>query len=392
MSGASCHFCAHRNPTGSKFCNECGSPLDLKPCPHCEAMNHVGVDRCYQCASAFAIDTDREVVEMGIGASRATAFAPKPAAGAPTTSDTIPVAFSEHASAEGRKAAPQEPYMAGAGTQARDSVDGELPSPFAAPRTPAPRTEAAIDMQRAQAVRAYRVPRKGFPYAALALVVLCAIGAGGYYYAYESGTWSRIIAAVRSRVDHGGSNAQLAAPAGAKPPGQAVAREGAPQADSSLPASPMNAPAASASPTAVAPTPPSAPMAPTTLESTPAAVVSPATNATDSARATGATPENSARATGATPETVDAPAAASASAPSHAPSATPAPARPSRAARARSAPVTRTSPPSSTASTAQQSAEVHVDRDALATQRLIERDLAGFLPPGRSPDSTRARP
>ncbi|HEY6826920.1 MAG TPA: zinc ribbon domain-containing protein, partial [Gemmatimonadaceae bacterium] len=52
-SGSSCHFCARANPAGSKFCNDCGEPLDLKPCSHCDAFNHVAVDRCYQCGTPF---------------------------------------------------------------------------------------------------------------------------------------------------------------------------------------------------------------------------------------------------------------------------------------------------------------------------------------------------
>src|SRR5215471_9532148 len=30
-----CRFCDHYNPAGAKFCNDCGSPLHLKPCEQC---------------------------------------------------------------------------------------------------------------------------------------------------------------------------------------------------------------------------------------------------------------------------------------------------------------------------------------------------------------------
>ena len=38
-----------RNPAGAKFCNECGSPLHLKPCNQCDAVNHQAATNCYKC-------------------------------------------------------------------------------------------------------------------------------------------------------------------------------------------------------------------------------------------------------------------------------------------------------------------------------------------------------
>ncbi|QPF71823.1 zinc ribbon domain-containing protein [Roseateles sp. DAIF2] len=43
-----CPFCEHRSPPGSKFCNECGAALHLRPCPHCGALNDITQTR--QCA------------------------------------------------------------------------------------------------------------------------------------------------------------------------------------------------------------------------------------------------------------------------------------------------------------------------------------------------------
>ncbi len=50
MPASRCGFCLHDNPAGSKFCNECGSPLHLRPCPHCEAVNDDIARTCYRCA------------------------------------------------------------------------------------------------------------------------------------------------------------------------------------------------------------------------------------------------------------------------------------------------------------------------------------------------------
>src|SRR4051812_48131511 len=34
-----CPYCDHLSPVDSKFCNECGAALHLRPCPHCGAVN-----------------------------------------------------------------------------------------------------------------------------------------------------------------------------------------------------------------------------------------------------------------------------------------------------------------------------------------------------------------
>jgi hypothetical protein len=51
MLALSCSLCRHVNPPGSKFCNECGSPLRLTPCLQCDAVNDVGSATCHQCGA-----------------------------------------------------------------------------------------------------------------------------------------------------------------------------------------------------------------------------------------------------------------------------------------------------------------------------------------------------
>ncbi|TMG83952.1 MAG: hypothetical protein E6H78_11005 [Betaproteobacteria bacterium] len=53
MSPVSCLFCGHPNPVGSKFCNECGSPLHLNPCPECATINEHDAPKCYQCGAGL---------------------------------------------------------------------------------------------------------------------------------------------------------------------------------------------------------------------------------------------------------------------------------------------------------------------------------------------------
>jgi|SRR5450631_2114770 ribosomal protein L40E len=46
-----CPFCYHSNPAGAKFCNDCGSPLHLKPCRQCDAINDQAARKCYKCGT-----------------------------------------------------------------------------------------------------------------------------------------------------------------------------------------------------------------------------------------------------------------------------------------------------------------------------------------------------
>lgn len=53
MSAVQCLSCDHENQLGAKFCQECGSPLNLKLCTHCEAINEANAQRCHSCATQF---------------------------------------------------------------------------------------------------------------------------------------------------------------------------------------------------------------------------------------------------------------------------------------------------------------------------------------------------
>jgi hypothetical protein len=70
MSTSSCRFCAHANPEGAKFCNDCGSPLHLKPCPQCEAITDVSAENCHQCGAPFATSGVADALAKSIPASR----------------------------------------------------------------------------------------------------------------------------------------------------------------------------------------------------------------------------------------------------------------------------------------------------------------------------------
>jgi hypothetical protein len=50
-----CPVCEHRNPRGSRFCNECGSPLQLRFCPACHAAEDVMALECRSCGEKLPL-------------------------------------------------------------------------------------------------------------------------------------------------------------------------------------------------------------------------------------------------------------------------------------------------------------------------------------------------
>jgi hypothetical protein len=58
-----CPVCEHRNPRGSRFCNECGSPLQLRFCPACHAAEDVMSLNCRSCGEKLPVVmvTDEEL-------------------------------------------------------------------------------------------------------------------------------------------------------------------------------------------------------------------------------------------------------------------------------------------------------------------------------------------
>jgi hypothetical protein len=55
MFSPQCLFCSHANPAGAKFCNDCGSPLHLKPCSQCETVNDRAAKNCFKCRTEFPV-------------------------------------------------------------------------------------------------------------------------------------------------------------------------------------------------------------------------------------------------------------------------------------------------------------------------------------------------
>lgn len=54
MDTLQCSFCSHENPASAKFCNACGSLLNLQLCKRCGAIDHASATACYKCGASFA--------------------------------------------------------------------------------------------------------------------------------------------------------------------------------------------------------------------------------------------------------------------------------------------------------------------------------------------------
>ena len=60
MSALKCLACQHENKVEDKFCEACGSSLDLRFCPACEAVNGRGATHCHSCSTALPADAPKE--------------------------------------------------------------------------------------------------------------------------------------------------------------------------------------------------------------------------------------------------------------------------------------------------------------------------------------------
>jgi hypothetical protein len=334
MSSVSCPFCSHANPQAAKFCNQCGSPLDLQPCPKCEAMNHVAVEQCHQCGAPLRTSGQSASAEPLTAATTAPVSEPASAGGADAMPDSIPIALSS------RMAGDPEPEPVSTLSAPRAAA---APEQRAAPRSPPSADDAGAPPMTVDArYPPWQAPRRrGALRVVLAAVGVCVI-AGAALYAYEGG----LMPAMSDLSD--------ALPAKDAQPPVTPGGSASGTADGATPRAP-EAPrdetiAPAVAPRAAPPTGPAMAPAPTPQVTAPAQSSSPE-------------PESTTR------PALTTPPAASARSSSAAPSAGTAAQRPPASSRTARTPARQGDAPS------------QADKDALATQRLIERDLKGFVAP-----------
>lgn len=297
MASLTCSFCNHANPVGAKFCNECGSPLGLRPCAHCDAINDVDAKYCHHCGTLL---NERAAAPVGVpgqpprGADAAAessvvralgAVGPEPASARAAS----PASVRELSSAAERLDAFWRDSMQAvevARAMKPDVADAPADRPVAVVPLAERGESPAIDVGSR-----YRSDRRGAR-AALALAVLAA-GAAAVYYAYQQWTPRNSAPAVFAPI-------AVSPPVQSVAPGAQQSASNATQAPTET--SPTKAPTDAS--TAKAP----AEVSPPTAASAGAAIGAPATSAAVTAQAP-AEPAASASTQPATPAAEPAPAA-----------------------------------------------------------------------------------
>jgi len=167
MSTLSCRFCAHRNPPGAKFCSDCGSPLALKPCPKCEAITDVDAELCRQCGAPFdaAVATDAAAEAPGSIQQTVDVEDRAGAIAVPRESAHVPESLADR--------------LGGSATARRNDEKVEPQVPLSLDGS-SDVTEADDDPPGALRSRAFAPAPKPFRWVTAAVAVI-AIGVAGYY-------------------------------------------------------------------------------------------------------------------------------------------------------------------------------------------------------------------
>ena len=238
MSRISCSFCTNSNPPDAKFCNQCGSPLGLKPCPACEAVNEAAASQCHQCGAVLEAAPAEAITRSSepSTAEASVSFA-EPLSPAADAMDTV----SGHAPPAVAESITTTPFTVDAGEDApihipesfADRLERDA-GPHAFERVE-PRIAHPDDRDAPEAVAPYlrsaaMRPRGRAWRAPIALAVLVAIGAG--YYAYK-----RDVPGLDRLAELARGERHAEAPASAERPSQgsapAAAASGVPAADAS---------------------------------------------------------------------------------------------------------------------------------------------------------------
>jgi double zinc ribbon protein len=170
MVSSLCPFCQHSNPAVAKFCNDCGSPLTLKPCNQCGAVNDRAAKNCHECHAELTetprapepelISSSAEAADS-ISSSHRMDFAPTPMPSRRSAPDTVGL-FA------GRLAASAE-----VGAEEDQPVDGHVIKRPSALRS----VTRMVNLSKlAPASVEYRWPR-----AALIAGVVVVVAVSGYY-------------------------------------------------------------------------------------------------------------------------------------------------------------------------------------------------------------------
>jgi ribosomal protein L40E len=194
MWSAGCPLCEHVNPPDAKFCNACGTAIDLIPCPSCGAVNDPTATSCHQCAAALPENVPAELAR-------------------PSSTPAANAAESRARPSEGRPQPDAQLSLSAAGLDRDGKLVATLqelrrvladadPGPSASTRFPAIRVRSRI------------APRRGLALivGAAVLAILAVIG----YYAYREPPTANLQSSGRVAT---GAAVTLPASEGGKGPG-----------------------------------------------------------------------------------------------------------------------------------------------------------------------------
>ena len=177
MASSPCLFCKHSNLVGAKFCNDCGSPLRLKACSQCEAVNDRAAKKCYRCGVELPVQlTTIEPAPVSSGAEAAAAAAPSSDVGFEPARTPLPESAAETLNVLRR---PSGDETAGAGEHPVEALAREprfLGEHLTPPPAPQGATQVVCPPELAPATAQYRRSR-----AALSTVLLVAVAMSAYY-------------------------------------------------------------------------------------------------------------------------------------------------------------------------------------------------------------------
>ncbi len=190
MRPIQCSFCDGVNPPNSKFCNACGAPLHLAPCPHCGAVNDAASTACHECAAELPGHATDALAAPAPAAGASAASAPTQTTGSRigAVSADLAVAADEldrdssmlAALAELRQLAASPDLVA---VRAESSPAARVEAramPVARADTAPVKPAAGLTRPTAFSVRD-RMPRRGRSAVIMGALILAVVGAYGYY-------------------------------------------------------------------------------------------------------------------------------------------------------------------------------------------------------------------
>jgi ribosomal protein L40E len=239
MWSGGCPLCEHVNPPGAKFCNACGTAIDLVPCPSCGAVNDPTATSCHQCAAALPENVPAELARPSAApAANAAESRARPAGGGPEPDAPLSL------SAAGLD---RDGKLIATLQELRRVLADADPAPAAVTRFPAIRVGSRIAPRRRLAVIV----------GAAVLAILAVVG----YYANREPPTANLQSSGRVATGAAGAAISLPASEGAKGPGVSTSSPTPPPAVAADP-QPAKGTAAGARPDAQAraPSEPAAPV------------------------------------------------------------------------------------------------------------------------------------